>query len=202
MKRYPAIALIEFSGIADGIRAGDAMIKRAPIVMLRAGTVSRGKYLVLVGGSVASVEEAFAEGVRQAGGKLVDCVILPDVHPRVHDAIQGDRHTCEGESLGVIETGSVAATIRSADAAIKGAAVDIVEIRLADNLGGRAFAIFTGKVEDVESAVRIARETLDERQPLLSETVIPRIDAEMARRIDETTRFSAADIDTIEGGEE
>ncbi|MFQ5584163.1 MAG: BMC domain-containing protein [Calditrichia bacterium] len=50
MKIYPAIALIEISNIAAGIKVGDAMLKKSPIALLKTGTVSRGKYLVLVGG--------------------------------------------------------------------------------------------------------------------------------------------------------
>ncbi|MBI3286863.1 MAG: BMC domain-containing protein, partial [Chloroflexi bacterium] len=49
----PALALVEFSSIAVGIQAGDAMAKRAPIATLRAGTVQPGKYLVLIAGEVA-----------------------------------------------------------------------------------------------------------------------------------------------------
>ena len=47
----PALALLELDSIAAGIEAGDAMAKRAPIEILRAGTVHPGKYLVLVGGA-------------------------------------------------------------------------------------------------------------------------------------------------------
>ncbi len=53
----PALALVEFSSIATGIQAADAMIKRAPIETLRAGTVHNGKYLVLIGVQGAVVEE-------------------------------------------------------------------------------------------------------------------------------------------------
>jgi hypothetical protein len=59
----PAIALLEFDSIAVGVRAGDAMVKRAPVEVTYAGTVHPGKYLVLVGGDVASVEEAYAAGL-------------------------------------------------------------------------------------------------------------------------------------------
>jgi guanylate kinase len=58
----PALALLELDSIAVGIEAGDAMAKRAPIDVIRAGTVHPGKYLVLVGGAVADVEEALAAG--------------------------------------------------------------------------------------------------------------------------------------------
>ena len=62
----PALGLLELESIAAGIAAGDAMAKRAPIEVIRAGTVHPGKYLILVGGSVADVEEALAAG-REVG---------------------------------------------------------------------------------------------------------------------------------------
>ncbi|RQW02218.1 BMC domain-containing protein, partial [candidate division KSB1 bacterium] len=121
MKKYPAIALIEFSSIAAGVMAGDAIIKKAPISMLKTGTVSRGKYLVLIGGSTASVEESFKEGLNVGASAVVDKVFLPDVHPQVLDAMMGERKKVIYESFGIIETTSIAATIEAADAAIKGA---------------------------------------------------------------------------------
>ncbi|HEY6054134.1 MAG TPA: BMC domain-containing protein, partial [Gaiellaceae bacterium] len=76
----PAVCLLEFSSIAKGIEAGDAMAKRAPLQVIRAGTVHPGKYLVLVGGLTADVEEAMEAGRAVAGSALVDVVFLPDVH--------------------------------------------------------------------------------------------------------------------------
>ena len=35
MKTYPAIALIEYSSIATGILAGDEMLKKAPITVIK-----------------------------------------------------------------------------------------------------------------------------------------------------------------------
>ena len=52
----PALALVEFGSIAGGILAADAMIKKAPLNVIKTGTVQPGKYLVLIGGSVADVE--------------------------------------------------------------------------------------------------------------------------------------------------
>src|SRR3972149_1301902 len=56
---------------------------------------------------------------------------------------------------GVVETHTVAATIEAADAGLKGAHVYLMEVNLADGLGGRAYALFTGAVPDVEAAVSI-----------------------------------------------
>ena len=149
----PAVCLLEFSSIAKGIEAGDAMIKRAPLQVIRAGTVHPGKYLVLVGGLTADVEEAMEAGREVAGPSLVDVVFLPDVHPDVVASIGGTRREDEGEALGVIETGTVAATIDAADAGAKGARVTIRDLRLADDLGGKGYVLFGGEVAEVEAAV-------------------------------------------------
>ncbi|MBD3233182.1 MAG: BMC domain-containing protein [candidate division Zixibacteria bacterium] len=187
--KYPAIALIEFGSIAAGITAGDAMVKKAPIVMLKAGTVHPGKYLVFIGGDVASVEESYHEGMRIRPETIVDDVLLPDVHKQVHDAILGNRITERFDSIGIIETSTVASNIDAADAGVKGADVIILEIRLADDLGGKSFTIFGGKVEDVEAAVEIGKERIKDKDIVIHTTVIPRIDDWMAEEIDRGTRF-------------
>ena len=47
-----ALALLDFSSTASGIEAADAMVKRAQIDTIKAGTVQPGRYLVLIGGTV------------------------------------------------------------------------------------------------------------------------------------------------------
>lgn len=201
MNRYPSIALIEFADVASGIVAGDAMVKRAPISMLKTGTISRGKYLILIGGSVASVEEAFTEGVRAAEGAVIDCVILPRVDPQVHDAILGTRKKVSRDALGIVDTKTVSAIIRCSDAAVKGAEIDIVELRLGDNLGGKAFALYNGILEDVEAAVTIVNDSESNRNTLTKVTVIPRLDEQMAKQINDTTAFKHSDAQPLDGGE-
>jgi microcompartment protein CcmL/EutN len=201
MDRYPAIALLEFSSIANGILASDAMVKCAPIAVLKSGTVHNGKYLILIGGSVASVEESYFKGLSIAKDHLIDNVFLPDVHDQVHDAILGTRQKCSEDAIGVFETETVAATIKSADAGIKSAHVDIVEIRLADDLGGKAFTIFTGKIEEVEAAITSAIENRTKPELKHRETVVPNLHFFMARQIEKSTEFSNIDVDRIEGWE-
>lgn len=158
----PALALIELASVAVGIEAGDAMAKRAPIEVLRAGTVHPGKYLVLVTGEVGDVEEALAAGREVAQPALVDTVFLPNVHDQVVAALRGRRRTGAGEALGVVETATVAATIEAADAGVKGARVQLLELRLADGIGGRGYLLFDGAVSDVEAAVAIAMERVED----------------------------------------
>ena len=132
------------------------MVKRSPVEVLRAGTIHPGKYLVLVTGGVADVEEALAAGLAVAEPCLVDSVFLPYVHDQVVAALRGARRAGTGEALGIVETATVAATILAADAGVKGATVELLELRLGDGLGGKGYLLFDGTVADVEAAVAVA----------------------------------------------
>jgi acyl-CoA reductase-like NAD-dependent aldehyde dehydrogenase len=85
-KRHGALALLEFETIAAGVLASDLMVKRAPVAMLRCGTIHPGRFLILVGGSVASTEEAFLAGTQMGDAEqyLTGSVFLGDVHPAKH----------------------------------------------------------------------------------------------------------------------
>jgi microcompartment protein CcmL/EutN len=179
---------VEFDSVATGIRAADAMVKRAPIALLKAGTVHPGHYLVLVGGSVAAVTEAHGAGVAAGGEMLLDEVLLPEVHAQVHDAALGLRQPLEREALGVLETRTVASLLRAADAGLKGAQVRIAEIRLADDLGGRAFVLFDGEVADVEAALDIGSGRVPPGQ-LLQRSLIPRLDGTLRSALNAGTGF-------------
>jgi microcompartment protein CcmL/EutN len=197
---HPALALLEFDSIAAGIRAADAMIKRAPIARIKPGTVHPGHYLILIGGSVASVEEALEAGLLCAEARVIDKVLLPDVHEQVYEASLGTRKLLVQEALGVFETKTVASLLQSADAAVKGADVTIAEIRVADDLGGRAFVLYDGQIADVEAALEISRERVD--QGLIHGCYsLPRIDETLRTALCRDTRFAALDALEPEGAE-
>jgi len=184
----PALALVELDSIAAGIATGDAMAKRAPIDVLRAGTAHPGKYLVLVGGSVGDVEEALAAGREVGASSILDVVFLPNVHPELTAAIGGTCREAAGEALGVIETATVAAIIEAADAGLKGARVRLVELRLADDLGGKGYLLFDGPVSEVEAAVEIGAGRIA-GSPGLASRVIPQLHSEMAVNLAADAQF-------------
>jgi len=184
---FPAIALLEFNSIAAGIEAGDAMVKRAPVHTIQSGTVQPGHYLVLVAGGVAPVEEAFAAGKETGQAALRDTLFLPNVHPDVVAALGGKRQAAQEDALGIIETISVASAILAADAGVKGAEVSLLQLRLADGLGGKGLVYFHGLVADVETAVSLG--TAIAQNQLLRQMVIPQLHAEMWENVNGYGRF-------------
>lgn len=186
----PALALIDFSSIAVGIESADAMVKRSQIDVIRAGTVQPGRYLVLIGGPVADVEESLEAGRRVGGESVLDHVFLPHVHPGVVGALGGEREPEPRDAVGVVETTTVAAAIHAADAGVKGADVRLVEIRMADGLGGKGIVLYAGLVADVEAAVEIGVSVV---RPglLVRQVVIPQLHPEMWENLGDASRFGS-----------
>jgi microcompartment protein CcmL/EutN len=187
--KLPAIALIELGSIAAGTYAADRMVKRSPVELLHAGTVQPGKYLILVGGGTAEVEESYREGLMAAPNDIVDDVFLPHVDQQVVEALNGARSFNGYESLVVLETTTIAAIIRATDAAVKGAQVLLAELRLGSGLGGRGLAILTGQRTDVEAAAEIAQRTLAGRNVTLCHSIVSNVHEQVAERLGQSTRF-------------
>jgi microcompartment protein CcmL/EutN len=168
------MALLEFETVAAGVLASDLMVKRSPIALLRCGTIHPGRYLVLVGGSVAE-------------RSLSDSIFLGDVHPYLHDAVLGTRRDLAGDALAIVETLSSPALLAAVDAAVKSTPVMLSEVRLGDDLGGHALALMCGSLHDAETALEICADRAGDQ--LLAQTLLPRLDPDLRSLLDQGTRF-------------
>lgn len=153
----PALGLLELCSIARGIQAVDAMLKRAPARLLHARTYHPGKYGILLGGGVDEVFEALTAGEKVGAETVVDQMFLPYPHADLVQVLEGPVER-PLQSVGVLETYAIAATIRAADAALKAAEVSALKIRLADDLGGKGVFVLTGLLHDVEEAMKAGAE--------------------------------------------
>jgi microcompartment protein CcmL/EutN len=202
VRNYPAIAVIEFSSIADGIFTTDALLKKAPIAMIKSGTVSRGRYLIIFGGTTGSVSESLTEALTVGAGSVLDHAYLPDVHPKVHDAVLGKRTGCEQEAVAILETDTVAANVRAAELAIKGTEVQLVEIRLAEyEMSGKAISVYNGELHAIEDAMNIAGDFLRDRKEFTRHRIIARPHDMLTQQLGQTTRFADGKPHDLDGEE-
>lgn len=201
MKKTPALAVLDFEDIPSGVWSVDAILKKAPIAFVRAGTVTRGRYLVVFGGSTASTHESLEEALAKVGTSILDHTFLPDVHPALFDAAFGAQHKSTG-SLLIIETETGASIVRSVEAALKGTPVDLIELRLCDTgLAGKGVAFLSGTLHDIEAAADLASRGLGNASPPrgFSHRLIAAPHEVVEREIILTTRFEAAPLLELDG---
>ncbi len=198
-----ALALLEYGSVAVGVLAVDRMLKKSPVALLRCGSVHPGRYLALVGGSVASTQEAHAAGaaVGCEQNALVDEVLLADPHPLLNAAVMGERVSPRGDAVGVCEVSTSPGLLRAIDAVLKAVPVGLVEIRLADDLGGHALAIFDGDLPDVQEALEMIVAKLGSSAQELGSALLPRVDETLREVLTAGTSFGACANWTPAGAE-
>lgn len=174
-----SIGLIELGSIAAGFQAADAMLKAASVELVLARTICSGKYMVLVRGDVAAVGAAVDAGLVAGDFAVIDSFVIPNLHESIFPAIAGTAKVEALEALGILEAFSVASLIEGADAAVKAANVQLIELRLAMALGGKAFASMTGSVAAVRAAVDAGAQAIAKKGLLVNKVVIPQPRSEL-----------------------
>ena len=102
--------------------------------------------------------------------------MIPQLHEQVLPILRRRDGTINGQidAVGVVETTTVASTVLSVDLALKTASVDLLDLRIANGLGGKSFYVLTGEVSDVRSAVAAGAGQAQDAGLLAREVVIPR----------------------------
>ncbi|KLV07110.1 propanediol utilization protein [Photobacterium aquae] len=167
-----AIGCIELNSIARGFQVADAMLKAAHVEIVFNRTICPGKFMVMVAGDVAAVEASVHAGLAIGKGDVVDELVIANVHPDVFPAIAGTRVVERPAALGIVETFSVAAIVEAADAAVKAANVELLEVHMAMAIGGKGFVTMTGDVAAVQAAVDAAVNRIGHRGVLVDKVVI------------------------------
>lgn len=167
-----AIGLLEIKNVTKGIEVADQMLKAANVELLMSQPFCPGKYVVLVTGDVGAVQSAIRTGKATGADQVVDEFVLPNVHPGVFPALAGCTDVKELRAIGVIESFSVASAVTAADAAAKAAAIELIEIRLARGMGGKAVVLMTGDVGAVTAAVRTGSSLIENSGFLVDKLVI------------------------------
>ena len=80
--------------------------------------------------------------------------MIANVHEDVIKAMAMATSVTLGGALGVMEFFSVTAAIYAADAAVKTADVNLIELRTGIGIGGKSYVTLTGTVSAVEAAVK------------------------------------------------
>lgn len=168
-----SLGMIELNSISRGIAASDAMVKASNVEITTAVSICPGKYIAIISGDVAAVDNSVKVGIQTAGEFLVDSFVLPKVHEDVFPAITAACPFNQTGALGILEGFSAAAIIFAADVALKAAQVSAVELRIGSGLGGKAYFVLCGDVAAVQKAVDAGKQNVMEKGLLVNAEVIP-----------------------------
>jgi len=169
--KQPAIGIIELNSLALGTVVCDAMLKRAPVEVVESHTICPGKFIVIVAGEVDDVKEAMDAGRYYGTYALTDSIIIENLDPQVLPAMQGANPVPEISAVGLLETWVCPSCVIAADAACKAAEIHLIEVRIGNGLGGKAFMTLTGELHEVEAAMAAATKAVTSGQLIRTEII-------------------------------
>ena len=157
-----ALGVLEIDSIARGLKVHDELVKRAAAHVLRAHPISPGRYLLIIGGEVAEVEESMTAAKLEADIFLHQWLLLPHIDEQVLHAISGTIVRTPMDTLGILESQSISPMIGASDVAVKQTGVTILQLRLASSIGGKAVLLIGGDVDTVEAALEVGENRIDD----------------------------------------
>lgn len=168
-----SIGFLELNSIAKGVEVADIVLKTADVKMLFAKAGCPGKYYILFCGEVAAVQASIDAGKRLGDTHVVDNCVIPNIDEQVIRAINMSNVPDSYQAIGVMEFYSVTASVYGADAAVKAADVDLIEVRLGTGIGGKSFVVLTGEVAAVRESISCGIHTPNAEGMLIDSVVIP-----------------------------
>lgn len=172
-KTQHAIGFLETQLVARGIVALDGALKVGEVELLAAQVIARGKYIWMINGVLADVQEAMKRARELAAGTVLDEFVIETVHEQVLPAFKARQKVepADFQAVGVIETKETASAIFAADAAAKEAEVKLLECK--QQPGGKGLLVLTGEIGAVRRAIEAGRRAVRKPEHLLCDIVIP-----------------------------
>ncbi len=167
------IGIIELNSIARGMEVTDSLLKAAEVRLIRANTICPGKYIIIIKGIVGDVKSAMQVGIEIGKENVVESRVIPRLDPMVICAINATTEIKDLKSLGILEFFDVTSALYAADAAIKAADVEIIEIRMGYAIGGKSFVTLTGDLSAVDAAIEVGSKVGAENCMLVNKAIIP-----------------------------
>ena len=167
-----ALGLIEYKSIARGVAACDSMLKAGNVDLIAATILCPGKLVALVAGDVGAVTAAVKNGMAFDPAFAIADLVLPQVHPAVFPALTATTAYEPEGAIGIIETMDAASGVIAGDTAAKAGNINLLEIRLARGMGGKAFVHLCGELAAVEAAVQSTAVRLKDEGVVVATTVI------------------------------
>ncbi len=167
-----SIGVIEISNIVKGYVACDSILKATKIDMVMAQPICPGKFIMIFGGTISSVDTACSHVLENYKEFVLDIQKFGNIDKRVFDGLNGAGSGNTTESLGLVETFTAASCILAADAALKAANVELCDIRIARGMGGKSYVALSGSVGAVNAAVEAGALNAQENGTLVDKAVL------------------------------
>lgn len=142
------IGIAEFNNIPEGLKNLDIVLKKADVVVYKAGVTCRGKYYFIIYGDNEDVKSAFQEVTGEAKFEIIS-----GVSNKVIEILEKRNKKELGSSIGIIEFFTISESVKALDMILKGNTVETLKLILGSGIAGKSYFVITGDTSSVTEAV-------------------------------------------------
>lgn len=177
------IGFLEYISVGKGIEAADLISKNTAVDILLSSPNCPGRYQILFTGDVDAVQRAVELAEARADFNFLDSMVIPRVEDKLVSALYSPGEVEIKDGIAIFEAMTMTAVLEGADAMVKAAEVDIVELRLGKGLAGKSFVTVTGALQDLRAGMDAALDAVKNRGVLISSVILPSVDRELVRHL-------------------
>lgn len=166
-----AIGVVELRSISKGYETADRMLKTSSVNVHHMKPICPGKFLIIMSGDTADVEEAMDAAKAEAAEFRISDFVLHGVHSDIVDGLKRRYSTRAVETIGIVETSTVSSGIFALNEALKQCDIHVKRMNLGMAIGGKFLAVFTGNVSDVEQGMKVFASSIDQKR-IIHHTVL------------------------------
>lgn len=178
-----SIGAIEFISISKGIEVANEMIKNVDTELLYSRTLCPGKYITIISGNAAEVQDSIETGRDLGEGYVIDSYVINAVDESIIRGFKNKYLTKEiNNAMAVVETSKICAGIKSLDTALKTSDITLQKLNLGFGIGGKLIYIVTGSLSNLEYATTEGKRVLDEKDTI-SVAIIPSPEPQLIKHL-------------------
>ena len=166
-----ACASIDLSSIARGYATLDAMVKRATVKIDFAKAVSTGRFVIILSGEIAELDESYLMALEVGSSCVLDHVSLSRPHWQLTRAMRSAGNYPLGQSAFIAEFNTVSSTLLAADIALKACDLHLGSLTLAKGIGAKGFFVAHGELCDIEAARVIVENNISQERIVALEII-------------------------------
>lgn len=157
------LAGLDLRHLPAGLQVMDAWLKQAAAEVLFADAIEPGRWLLLLTGDLAALQEGMRVGLEVGAQDVVGQLWLPQAHGQLLAALRGQvlapAHAVAAElALGTLQTADLLGLLAATDRALKADAVALLRLRLAGGLHGQGHVALAGDYQAVLAGLAAARD--------------------------------------------
>ncbi len=151
---YDSLALLEFKNHPDAHYALNEILLNYQVAVVQSRRICPGRYILVFNGKTQDIKNTLKHARSLFDAKEIETAFIGGVSEPTVEALNRKKGDRLGDALAIVETRHALHAIAAADIAVENTPVSILKLDIGLGLFGKGVLHLTGRLADVQTAVK------------------------------------------------